>query len=265
MQERLPAQANPSHEQSTLKLLISWFNKKLPKKESKFTMWTLKIKLLISLPKVLADSRRLPLSAILFKALITHSSSVWALFLGQWDTVSLEEEKIQASEGIPCQNRSSLITSTVNSSSLMLASRASPLSYLWAVLLQTVHQLGRNDRRELDLLSALPVGLRFGARRLNLSLRVSQSRKGTRPSLSRASQKGVLSICEFFQARDPQWYLRDRQPIEERWSCCPTTFLCSSCSILLPIVQVWKLIDVEGNLRVQKYSSCGESSLTNKG
>jgi len=53
VQERLPAQSNPSHEQSTLKLLISGFNKKLPKKESKFTMWTLKIKLLISLPKVL--------------------------------------------------------------------------------------------------------------------------------------------------------------------------------------------------------------------
>jgi len=53
VQERLPAQSNPSHEQSTLKLLISGFNKKLPKKESRFTMWTLKIKLLISVPKVL--------------------------------------------------------------------------------------------------------------------------------------------------------------------------------------------------------------------
>jgi len=53
VQERFPAQSNPSHEQSTLKSLISGFNKKLPKKESKFTMWTLKIKLLISLPKVL--------------------------------------------------------------------------------------------------------------------------------------------------------------------------------------------------------------------
>ncbi len=38
VQERLPAQSNPSHEQSTLKSLISGFNKKLPKKESKFTM-----------------------------------------------------------------------------------------------------------------------------------------------------------------------------------------------------------------------------------
>jgi len=52
VQERFPAQSNPSHWQSTLKLLISGFNKNLPKKESKFTMWTLKIKLLISLPKV---------------------------------------------------------------------------------------------------------------------------------------------------------------------------------------------------------------------
>ena len=56
VQERLPPQSNQSHEQSTLKLLISWFNKKLPKKESKFTMWTLKIKLLISLPKVLGGN-----------------------------------------------------------------------------------------------------------------------------------------------------------------------------------------------------------------
>jgi hypothetical protein len=38
VQERLPAQSNPSHEESALKLLISGFNKKLPKKESKFTM-----------------------------------------------------------------------------------------------------------------------------------------------------------------------------------------------------------------------------------
>jgi len=53
VQERLPGQSNPSHEQSTLKLLISGFNKNLPKKESKFTMWTLKIKLLISLPQFL--------------------------------------------------------------------------------------------------------------------------------------------------------------------------------------------------------------------
>ena len=53
VQERLKAQSNPSHEQSTLKLFISGFNKKLPKKESKYTVWTLKIKLLISLPKVL--------------------------------------------------------------------------------------------------------------------------------------------------------------------------------------------------------------------
>jgi len=49
VQERLKAQSNPSHEQSTLKLFISGFNKKLPKKESKFNRWTLKIKLLISL------------------------------------------------------------------------------------------------------------------------------------------------------------------------------------------------------------------------
>ena len=35
VQERFPTQSNPSHEQSTLKLLISGFNKKLPKKESK--------------------------------------------------------------------------------------------------------------------------------------------------------------------------------------------------------------------------------------
>ena len=53
VQERQPAQSSPSQEQSTLKLPISGFNKKLPKKESKFTMWTLKIKLLISLLKVL--------------------------------------------------------------------------------------------------------------------------------------------------------------------------------------------------------------------
>jgi hypothetical protein len=53
VQERLPAQSNPSHEQSILKLLVSGFNKKLPKKESKFTMWTLNIKLVISSPKVL--------------------------------------------------------------------------------------------------------------------------------------------------------------------------------------------------------------------
>ena len=53
VQERLPAQSNPSHEQNTLKLLISGFNKKLPKKQSKFTVSTLKIKLLISLAKVM--------------------------------------------------------------------------------------------------------------------------------------------------------------------------------------------------------------------
>jgi len=53
VQERLPAKSNPSHEQSTLMLLISEFIKKLPDTESKFTMWTLKIKLLMSLRKVL--------------------------------------------------------------------------------------------------------------------------------------------------------------------------------------------------------------------
>ena len=37
VQERLSAQSNASHEQSTLKLLISGFHEKLPKKESKFT------------------------------------------------------------------------------------------------------------------------------------------------------------------------------------------------------------------------------------
>jgi hypothetical protein len=36
VQERLPAQSNPSHEQSTLKLLMSGFNKKLSKEASKF-------------------------------------------------------------------------------------------------------------------------------------------------------------------------------------------------------------------------------------
>jgi hypothetical protein len=35
VRERLPAQSNPSHEQSTLKSLISGFNKKLPKERIK--------------------------------------------------------------------------------------------------------------------------------------------------------------------------------------------------------------------------------------
>jgi len=50
VQERLPAQSNPWYEQSR-----SMFgsNKKLPEKESKLIMWTLKIKLLMSLPNVL--------------------------------------------------------------------------------------------------------------------------------------------------------------------------------------------------------------------
>jgi hypothetical protein len=43
VQERLPAQSNPSDGPSTLKLLVSGYNKKFPKKESKFTMRTLKI------------------------------------------------------------------------------------------------------------------------------------------------------------------------------------------------------------------------------
>ena len=39
VQERLTAQLNPSHEQSTLKLLISGFNKKLPKKSEGRIFW----------------------------------------------------------------------------------------------------------------------------------------------------------------------------------------------------------------------------------
>ena len=42
VQETLSDQSNPSYEQSTLKLLFSGFNEKLPKKESRFTLWILK-------------------------------------------------------------------------------------------------------------------------------------------------------------------------------------------------------------------------------
>ena len=168
------------------------------------------------------------------RALTTHSSilSVMALFGVRWDIVPLKDDEIEASEGDSgsCRTKKevALSTSAVHSSSLILASKVVstelslrfPASNHSAILSRMMN-------------TRIPVGLHFGTRVLNLSLRVSQS-EDTQNSLCKASQMGVVSTSQLLQADDTQRHLEESQALAKRWYCCVLNFICSSLSLLLP-------------------------------